>query len=119
MKSLLAALILIVSAHAFASGELVTDFHYLGETGRLKLSPYLGIRQTTVLGSFAFVGDIGGGYIDQGSELNGTYARLAGDILYKLESGWSFGVGAGIESAPCVYKSFDDYAHVSASYKLW
>jgi hypothetical protein len=110
---------LFCSTVAMASGELVSELYYLNDSQNFQASPYFGFKGDLKIENILLVGEFGGGYIDPGAGANGSYSHAAGDVYYLAKSNWKYGIGAGVQSNPGLFKPFEDYAHISASYKLW
>lgn len=107
-----------------SSGKFVGNVTHVDDSqADQKLSPFLGLQVSEdcpYLQGLSLVGLLGVGYLDHadGVDAGKNYARLALDAYYML-SDWKLGFGGGLESDKDVYRSFGDYAHVSAEYKLW
>ena len=119
MKLLTFLIAIALGGFAHAGGELVSSLHYIDDSPNFKLSPYLGVKIDESIDKVELLVESGGGYLDQGSSANSTYARAGLDAFYTLPSQWKIGAGLGLETNPSAFKVFDDYVHVTASYKLW
>lgn len=109
-----------------SEGALVGSMHYMDDSkADTKVSPFLGLKVKEDLSQLIqnMSGQmlVGGGYVDQvdGSDVSETYARFAADLIYTVNDGLKFGLGGGFESSKDTYRSFDDYVHLKAEYKIW
>lgn len=110
-------------AHA-STGKMVGSVHHMSDRDvDQKFSPFLGLEMSEKcpwVEGLEAVALLGVGSVDQpeGADQKSEYARLALDLYYPM-GGWKLGLGGAMESDKDTFQAFNDYAHVTAEYKLW